>query len=89
MQASERCVQDRARRISVLQGELDAAHQQISANREMNENAEKQLKQFKEKWQVSQAELKQITEEMEEEKENVSKKVQGKRDGMFHVLLFF
>eukprot|EP00118_Oscarella_pearsei_P008894 m.48007 g.48007 ORF g.48007 m.48007 type:complete len:1247 (+) comp33852_c0_seq1:52-3792(+) len=69
LQSSERCVQDRARKISLLQGKLDAAHQQMSADREINGTLERKLKQTQVTCQTAQSEAQQLAEMKKEERE--------------------
>ena len=71
MQASERCVHDRAQKISVLQGEVDATGQQLETNKETIRQLERKLGQAKTDYRSSQNEVEQLVTKLAHEEETV------------------
>jgi chromosome segregation ATPase len=72
LQTSERNVQERAHKITVLQGEVDSAKEQLEIDKETISQLERKLKQSKADNRSVQNELEQLTAKLAQEEEKVN-----------------
>ena len=71
LQASERNVQERAHKITVLQGEVDSAREQLEINRETIAQLERKLSQSKSDNRSVQNEVEQLVAKLAQKEEKV------------------